>query len=155
VYTFARTRTPTMRLDKHRRAARRPALLLLRPHRGEGRDEGAPRAQCKRFQHEQAATCNLQPATRSPQPSLPRRRAAKAGPSQSNPVQVSPTTFMTTSRRPTCHRDVRKCIARPIARPSFGFVIQFAQMPVFNRNNNNNRINMLFLKKSPGPTQSK
>ena len=56
----------------------------LTPIGGEGRDEGAPRAQHKRSQNEQPPTCNAQP-------SLPRHSAAKAGPTESNRVQVSQT----------------------------------------------------------------
>jgi len=56
----------------------------LTPIGGEGRDEGAPRAQRKRSRNEQPPTCNAQP-------SLPRHSAAKAGPTESNQVQVSQT----------------------------------------------------------------
>ena len=44
---------------------------------------------------------------------------------------------------------------RELPRSHSSFDIQFTQMPVFNRNNNNNRINMLFFKKLPSEIWSR
>jgi len=76
-------------------------------------------------------------------------------PSQTQSSQVKPKKWGGDSLSPQQPLSKMPQPQRELPRSHSSFDIQFTQMPVFNRNNNNNRINMLFFKKLPSEIWSR
>jgi len=105
----------------------------------------------------------LQPASRA----VAQRRRIQVSPSESNlceaDVRLKPCLLgwrqLVATTSPTGRSNLNDGPRHPIRHSSF--VIRFAQMPVLNTNNNNNKINMLFFKNAqskwvqPSPTYAR